>query len=88
MKSSGMYTDKLNASMSGPCVPIGIDNYSLRECVDSELDDFLTDKEKTNGYNINAFVIPYNSPSVEIDREALKEVALQKIENYMKMISK
>ena len=35
-RSSGRYIDSLNAVYSGPCVPLGINNMSLRVAVEAQ----------------------------------------------------
>jgi hypothetical protein len=49
-KSSGQYTDDINARISGPCVPLGISNSSFKKAM-AGLD--LLEK----GMNFDAFVI-------------------------------
>lgn len=56
-KSSGRYTDYLNAVISGPCVPLGFDNGSIARAF--RYRDFRPHNEFT------AFIIPHNCATVQ-----------------------
>lgn len=49
--SKGVYTDDINATIEGPCVPLGISNSSLMEAIREQ-------PEEGNGAEFVAFVIP------------------------------
>ena len=50
-RSRGVYTDRINATIKGPCVPLGISNSSLMEAIREQ-------PEEGNGAEFVAFVIP------------------------------
>jgi hypothetical protein len=58
-KSSGYYMmDGLNAVISGPCIPLGIDNYSFIEAISKQ-------PKMGPGYNFDAFVIPEHCNTIK-----------------------
>jgi hypothetical protein len=52
-RSKGKYLDSLNAVYSGPCTPLGFDNMSFNHAI-------MNQKEKGNGTEFKAFIIPKN----------------------------
>jgi hypothetical protein len=57
-RSSGYYEDSLNAVYWGPCVPLGISNFSLQEAIRWQPDS-------GQGSVVEAFVIPKKCKTME-----------------------
>jgi hypothetical protein len=59
-KSSGKYVDDLNAEISGPCIPLGFDNFSFSDAVRNQ-------PEKSGwGKQFTAFVIPKKCNTIKV----------------------
>lgn len=61
--SSGRYLDAHKAEYCGPCVMIGIANYSWHSAL--ALNDFNPPSYTSRGHRIEAFIIPESSPNVK-----------------------
>lgn len=61
-RSSGRYIDDLNASISGPCIPLGFANTSFINALREQKRN--GDKDDGFGREFTAFVIPESAPSV------------------------
>lgn len=58
-RSRGVYKNEKDATVSGPCVPLGILNRSFRTAIVNRPDEGL-------GVRFDAFVIPKLCPTIEV----------------------
>ena len=66
--SSGHYTDRINAVVSGPCRVVGIINGSFKQALKApERGDGL-------GVEFTAFIIPWNAVSIRKEESEVSEV--------------
>lgn len=65
-KTKGKYLDNLYAEYTGPCVPLGFNNYSFHAAISNQPSSGL-------GSRFDAFVIPVICPTMEYIREKKNE---------------
>ena len=62
-KSEGIYLDRKNAKIKGPCIPLGFENISF-------IDALRNQPEQGMGKPFSAFVIPKQCPSIVVEPDS------------------
>jgi hypothetical protein len=64
-KSKGRYTSDLSIEISGPCVPLGINNHSFAEAYSLQKRNEMNEPTVTLGEEFKAFFIPENNDKIK-----------------------